>query len=105
MSEDESESDACSHQAATMPLKSGKVHTVDAMVLRNVTWLFELVAGQPAVYEDLSVTLFVSGYFVVMDTSKQALKPIMVKYLKELRMADGEVYGWALVRAYNTVWL
>ena len=76
-------------------LKSGKVCTVDSMVLRNITWPHEFmytVAGQPAVYKELSITVFMSGHLLVMETSKQALKPIMAKHLKEI-VADAEVYG------------
>ena len=64
------------------------------MVVKKVTWQHELVntaTGQPAVYEDLSVTWFVSEYLVVMEMVKPALLAIMSKHLKEL-MADAEVY-------------
>ena len=62
----------------------------------------ELVAGQQAVYKELSIALFLNSYLAVMETIKLALKPITVKHLKEL-MADAEVYGWALVRAYDLI--
>ena len=107
-SDDESDSDAETREPPRkrQSLKLGKVCTADSMVVK-VTWPHELVymaAGRPAVYQDLSVTLFVSGYLAVMDTVKPSLRPIMSKHLKEL-ILDAEVHGWALVRAYHMVWL
>ena len=50
-------------------------------------------------YEDLSVPLYGSdGY------SQAALWSVMSKHLKDL-MSDSEVYGWAPVCTYYTVWL
>ena len=43
-------------------------------------------------YEELSVTLFVSGYLPIIETGKPALKLIMSKHLEDM-MADTEVYG------------
>ena len=60
--------------------------------------------GQPTVYEDLSVTLFVSGYLIVMETVMPAPNPNMPRHFNEL-MADTEVYGWLPVRAYHAAWL
>ena len=74
------------------------------MVLK-VTWPYELVymaTSQPAMYEDLSVTLFVSGYLAIKETLEPSLKPIMAKHLKEL-MDNAEVYGWDPVRAYHAI--
>ena len=88
------------------PLKLGKVHTADSMVVKKVTCPHELMytaAGQPAVYEDLSMIVVVSGYLAVMETVMHAWKPIMAKHPMEL-MADEEVYGWVLVRVYHMVW-
>ena len=88
------------------PLKSGKVGTADSMVVK-VIWPCELVytaLGQSAMYEALAVTLFLTGYLAVMETIKPTLKPVMRKHLKKL-IANAQVYGWALVRAYRTVWL
>ena len=67
------------------------------MVLKKCAWPHELVymaTGQPAMYEDISVPLFVSGYLAFMEMVKPSLKPIMAKHLKEL-MADAEVCGRA----------
>ena len=55
-------------------------------------------------YEDLSVTLFVSGYLAAMEMVKPSLKPLVARHLNEL-MADAEVDGWAPVRAYHAIWL
>ena len=84
-----------------------KICTTNSIVIRRVTWPHDLVytsTGQPAVYEELSVTLFVSRYLAGMETVKAALEPIMAKHLKEL-MADADVYGWAQVSTYRAVWL
>ena len=75
------------------------------MVLKKVIWLHELVymaTDQPAVYKDLSVTLFVSGYLAIMEMVKRSINLIMVKHLKEL-MANVEVYGWTPMRVYHAV--
>ena len=77
------------------------------MVLKKVTWPHEWVymaSGQPAVYEDSSITLFVFGYLAVMEVVKPDLKPIMARDLKEL-MTNAEVYGWAPVWTYHAIWL
>ena len=77
------------------------------MVVNKVKWPHELVytaTVQPAVYEDLSVTVFVSGYLAIMETVKPVRKPFILRHLKDL-MADTEVYGWATVHAYHAVWL
>ena len=47
-------------------LKSGNVCTVDSVV-KKVTWLHTPL-GLPAVYDELSVTLFVTRYLAVMDS-------------------------------------
>ena len=77
------------------------------MVVKKVTWPHELLctaAGPPAIYEDVSVMLFISMYLVVMETVKPMVKLHMSKHLKEL-MADAEVYGCNPVRDYHAVWL
>ena len=96
-SEDESDSDADTREPPRKrrPLQSGQVHSADAMVVKKLTWPHELVytaVGQPAVYEDLPVALFVNGYLTVMETIKPDLKPIMGKHLREL-IADAKVYS------------
>ena len=83
------------------PLKLGKLHTADSMVLKKVTWLRELVyttTGQSKVYEDMP------GYRTVMEMVTSSIKPFMAKHRKEV-IADAEVYGWVPVRAYHAVWL
>ena len=55
-------------------------------------------------YEDLAVTLFITGYLAVMNNVKPFLKPVISKDLKEL-MANAEIYWWAPVIAYHAVWL
>ena len=45
--------------------------------------------GLSVVYDDLSITLFVSGYLAVMEIIKPSLKPIMARHLKEM-IADAK---------------
>ena len=59
-------------------MKSCNVSTMDTKVLRNVPWIHEfafMVDGQPIVYANLSVPLFVSCYVKVMDANKSTTKP------------------------------
>ena len=61
-------------------LKSGKLRTADSMVLHKVTWPNELVymsAGQPAIYDELSIPLFIRGCLAILEAEKQHLRPIM----------------------------
>ena len=46
-------------------LKSGKLKTTNSLIVHCVVWPHELVytaKGQPAVYDSISVLLFISGY-------------------------------------------
>ena len=50
-------------------LKSSKCRIADSLVTKQIVWPHEVVytsQGQPAVYSELSVALFVSGYFTVL---------------------------------------
>ena len=50
-------------------LKSGKLRTVDSLVLHRVVWphaMVYMVMSQLAVYDDISIALFVSRYMLVM---------------------------------------
>ena len=63
-----------------MVLKSGKIHTADSMVLKNVTWPHELIykaEDKPAQNEDFSMSQFVSGYMAVMNMEKPAVRTVM----------------------------
>ena len=87
-------------------MKSGKVPTMDTQVLFNVPWTHEVVFtvdGQPCVYANLSVSVFVSGYVKLMDAKKPTAKALMATHLTEL-MADAELYGWEVVQAFHAVW-
>ena len=62
----------------------------DSKVLKKVTWPHELVyvaTGQPAMYEDLSITLFVSGYLGDGQTLTQT------HHGKASQGADGQCRG------------
>ena len=50
-------------------------------------------AEKPTVYEEMSVTLFVSGFLMVMAGEKDDIKPYMLQCLQVL-MEDAESYGW-----------
>ena len=59
-------------------LKSGKVQTVDTTILRKITWSHKVVytcTGQPVVYDQLSITLFVSTFLMVMALEKESVRP------------------------------
>ena len=64
------------------------------MSLHRVTWPHEMVymaEGQLAIYDDLSITLFVSVYLTVMAMEKAPVKAHMEQNLQEL-MSDAELY-------------
>ena len=51
-------------------MKSGKIQTGNAMVVKRITWPNELacrVDGKPAIYEELTLLLFLSRYVSVLD--------------------------------------
>ena len=65
------------------------------MVVRRITWPQELIytaGGQPVVYEQLSLPLFVTGYLVWMDMVKLGLNEIMLKHLQKLNRHDVMAY-------------
>ena len=62
----------------------GKVCIMGAQVLHHVLWPHEFVYmldGQPDVYENLSVLLFISVYVKVMDAEKPAIRALMATHL------------------------
>ena len=68
---------------------------MDTDISRHVTWPHEVVytvAGKPVVYDDISLSLFVRGYLIVMDGEKLVVKPHIAHHEQEL-MADTELYG------------
>ena len=72
-----------------------------------MTWLHEVVhtvAGKPAVYDDISMPLFVQGYLIVMEDEKEAVRDQMASHLQDL-MSDSELYGWNKVQTYHAVWI
>ena len=76
-------------------LKPGKVHTVDSLVTKHVTWPHVVVytmAGKVAVYDYISMPLFIQGYLIVMEGEKEAVKTQMNSHLNDL-MADSELHG------------
>ena len=59
-------------------------------------------AGQPTVYEEMSVTVFVSGFLMVMVRGKDDIKPYMLQHLQKV-MEDTKSYDWEPIQAYHTV--
>ena len=60
----------CVRQKCIKMIKSGKVRTANTMVVRRITWPHKLVyttGGHPAMYEQLSLPLFLSEYLAVLD--------------------------------------
>ena len=71
------------------------------MVVKRITWPYEViymysVAGKPAIYEELSLPLFVQGYLIVMKGEERAIRAKMATHLEEL-MEDAELYSWERV--------
>ena len=84
-----SKEEATTPAPRTKGLKSGKIHTGYTTVLLKITWPHEMVytsAGQPTVYEKMSVTLFVSGFQTVMAGRKITSSPNALA----LARVDGE---------------
>ena len=68
-------------------MKSGKTSTADNTLLRKITWPYKAVytsSGRPSVYEEMSISLFVSGYLMVIAGEKCEVKPYMIEHLQEL---------------------
>ena len=55
-------------------------------------------------YEDLSLSLFISGYVAIVDIVKPTQTEAMLKHLREL-MADVEICWCEPVRAFHGVWV
>ena len=56
------------------------------MVIKRVVWLHEVVyttQGQPPVYSDMSLALFVNGYLTVLAEEAEEKKPILLQHLQE----------------------
>ena len=60
--------------------------------------------GQPAVYDDMSVALFINGYLTVLGEESDEVRGYMFTHLQEV-MEDTDVYGWRCVRIYHAAWL
>lgn len=71
--EEESDSEEMGvRQKFRKTIKSGKVRTADATIVKRITWPHKLIytaRGQPAVYDRLTIHLFVSGYLAVLDSA------------------------------------
>ena len=89
-------------------LQSGQVRTAaDSLVTKKVVWPHEVVhtsQGQPAVYSELSVVLFVNGLLTVLAEESEYTNAHMLQHLQEI-MEDSERYGWRSVWDYHAAWL
>ena len=77
------------------------------MVAKRVVWPHEVVyamQGQPPVYSDMSLAMFVNVYLTVLVEEDKDKKPIVLQHLQEL-MEDSEIYGWRTVQVYYAAWL
>ena len=64
-----SEDDETCHTQRRRGLKSGKVRTTDTLIIKRVKWPHEMVftsQGQPPVYREMSLALFINGYLSVL---------------------------------------
>ena len=77
--------------------------TGTTIVIKWIIWPHELVyvaEGKPAMYNKMTLPLFVSGYLTVVDIVRLRQKGIMLKHLKELTL-DTELYGWKPIKSYH----
>ena len=68
-------------------LKSDKLRICDSLVVPHVVWPHKLVytaEGQPAIYDTISVPLFISGYMQAMEAKKPVIRPLIAAHLVEL---------------------
>ena len=107
------EDDSDSEEEQVLPkkrriaIKSGKVHTTDTTVLKQIVWPHKLVydlSGRPAAYDDLPLLLFIQGYLAILQAENLQKKDTMLKHFSGL-MADAAIYGWESMRAFHAVGL
>ena len=53
--------------------------------------------GQPVVYDDMGIALFINGYLTVLGEETDKVKGFMLAPLQEV-MEDADIYGWKCVR-------
>ena len=84
-SDSEEEMVACKRRRIT--IKSGKVCTADSTILKQIIWSHELVyrpSDKLAVYDELSLTLLIQGYLVILEAEMPQQKEAMLKHLSKL---------------------
>ena len=62
------EDEEAPHTHSSRGLKSGKVRTTDSLVVKKVKWPHKVAVtnqGQPPVYGEMSLSLFVNGYLTI----------------------------------------
>ena len=80
---------------------------MDSLVTKHVTWppkVMYAADGKTAVYNEISMPLFIQGYLIVMEEEKESVRTHMSKHLKDL-MLDSQLYGWENAWAFHVVWL
>ena len=88
-------------------LKSGKVKTTDAMVMKRGVWPHEVVytsEEQQPVYSVMSIALFINGYLTVLAEEAEDKKAFLLQHLQAL-MEDSEIYSRRAVDDYHVSWL
>ena len=83
------------HRPRKKQLQSGKLRSADTIIVHKVTWPHELVytvSGQPAVYDEISIPLFVSSYLAVVEAKGPPAWLLMAQHLQEV-MGDRDLYG------------
>ena len=74
--------------------------TGTTLINKGIPWPHEGVYtadSKPAAYGDLTLTVFVRGYLMVLDMERyNRIKALMSHHLEGL-MEDSELYGWTRV--------
>ena len=70
-------------------------------------WPHELVygpSGQPTLYEELMLPLFISGYLTILESVNPVQKEALLNHLSEL-MANSAIYRWEPVWTLHAIWV
>ena len=62
------------------------------------------IQGQPPVYSDMSIALFMNGYLTVLAEQAKDNNPFLLHHFQEF-MEDAEIYSWRAVQDYHAAWL
>ena len=93
------------NKKANKACTSGKLRTLQHRVSESIEWPHFYIYrrdSKPVTCDSLSMSEFVHGYLVIMETQSEQVRTSMNTHLKEL-MADASTYVWATVRHYHSV--